>query len=82
MTEMLDCDAVMRRLWDYLDDELTPEREQQVSAHLALCRRCYPQLEFERAFLAKLAATRNSLLRGSQVRARVLAALRTAGFAA
>jgi anti-sigma factor RsiW len=35
MTEMLDCDAVMRQLWDYLDGELTAEREQAIRAHLA-----------------------------------------------
>ena len=46
MTEMYDCDAVMRQLWDYLDGELTLDREAAVRAHLAVCKRCYPQLRF------------------------------------
>lgn len=50
MRPMLDCDAVMRQLWDYLDGELTPARTEAIREHLALCARCFPQLEFERAF--------------------------------
>ena len=26
MPPMLDCEAVMRQLWDFLDEELTPAR--------------------------------------------------------
>ena len=48
---MLDCESVMRQLWDYLDGELTPERMDAIRTHLELCKRCYPQYEFERSFL-------------------------------
>jgi len=82
MTEMLDCDAVMRQLWDYLDGELTPEREAAVRAHLAVCKRCYPQFDFERAFLEALGRSRREHSRPDDVKARVLASLRDAGFAA
>lgn len=80
--EMLDCDAVMRRLWDYLDHELTPDSEAAVRAHLAVCRRCYPQYDFELAFLNALAASRREHSSPDVLRNRVLTALRAEGFAA
>lgn len=80
--EMLDCDAVMRQLWDYLDGELTPELEAAVRAHLTICKRCFPQHNFEETFLKALAASRREHSRPDAVKARVLAALRAAGFAA
>lgn len=79
---MLDCDAVMRQLWDYLDGELTSEREEAIRAHVAVCKRCYPQYDFERTFLQALEAARRSHSRPDVLKARVLGALRAAGFAA
>lgn len=57
MAPMLGCEQVMRQLWDYLDEELTPERMAAIRAHLELCKRCYPQYEFERSFLDAVAGT-------------------------
>jgi anti-sigma factor (TIGR02949 family) len=82
MTEMLDCDAVMRQLWDYLDGELTPETEDAIREHLAVCERCYPQYSFESAFLRALAAGRRTHSRPELLKARVLGLLRAEGFAA
>jgi len=82
MTEMLDCDAVMRRLWDYLDHELTPEAEGAVREHLAVCRRCHPQHDFEAAFLRALSAARRTHTQPTRIKARVLEALIGEGFAA
>ena len=42
MKPMLDCDSVMRQLWDYLDGELTEDRMEAIRAHLAMCSRCMP----------------------------------------
>lgn len=80
--EMLDCDAVMRQLWDYLDGELTPEREEAVRSHLAMCGRCQPQRDFEKSFLRALSASRQEQSRPDAIETRVLAALRAEGFAA
>lgn len=80
--EMLDCDAVMRQLWDYLDGELTPPREAAVRAHLAVCKRCYPQFHFEEAFIKAVSASRREHSRPDAIKSRVLAALRAEGFAA
>ena len=82
MTPMLDCDAVMRQLWDYLDGELTEERMAAIRAHLALCARCHPQFEFERTFLDTLARVRREHSNPARVRDRVMAALLDEGFAA
>jgi anti-sigma factor (TIGR02949 family) len=78
---MIDCDAVMRQLWDYLDGELTGERERAMREHLAVCARCYPHYDFERAFLSALAATRRDVARGGgkALGERVRAALRAHG---
>ncbi|HKG91316.1 MAG TPA: zf-HC2 domain-containing protein [Gemmatimonadaceae bacterium] len=78
---LLDCAAAMRLLWDYLDGELTAEREAQVRDHLAVCARCYPHYEFEKLFLDALAETRSVAGVGApaELRPKVLAALRSAG---
>lgn len=82
MRPMLDCDAVMRQLWDYLDGELTAERTAAIGEHLALCARCFPQYEFERAFLETVGRTRREHASYDALRARILVALRADGFAA
>jgi anti-sigma factor (TIGR02949 family) len=82
MRPMLDCDAVMRQLWDYLDGELTEDRVNAIREHLALCQRCYPQFEFERTFLKTLARARREHSDPARVRERVMATLLAEGFAA
>lgn len=77
---MLDCDAVMRQLWDYLDGELTPERMDAIRAHLSMCDRCQPQAEFERAFLDVLAAERTPPRDTTALSARVRGALGARGY--
>ena len=76
----LDCSAAMRQLWDYLDEELTPEREAAVRAHLAACANCQPHEDFERAFLDALSRARGNMMAPDDVRAEVSRALREAGF--
>lgn len=51
---MLPCDEVIAQLWEYLDGELSAEREARVRAHLEACARCFPHYDFERAFLELL----------------------------
>ena len=82
MTETLNCDDVMRQLWDYLDGELTVERMEAVKAHLAVCHRCFPQYEFEREYLRLLAGLRREHPDLAALRSGLLASLKRAGFAA
>ena len=80
MAQMLDCQAAMRQLWDYLDGELSAERMEAMRAHLAVCARCYPHYDFERAFLDAVAATRRAHAAPGVLRERVMSALKTAGW--
>ncbi len=77
--EMLDCETVMRQLWDYLDGELSAERMAAIRAHLAMCARCYPQYEFERAFLDALDRAQHEHSDPARLSDRVAAALRAEG---
>lgn len=42
------CREAIRRLWDYLDDDLSPEEHRAVEEHLIFCLRCCGELEFSR----------------------------------
>lgn len=80
--QSIDCLAAARELWDCLDGELTEERMQLVRTHLEACARCAPHFDFERQFLAALAATRaEQPVAPASLRQRVVRALRGAGFA-
>lgn len=78
-TPMVDCESVMRQLWDYLDGELTSDRMTAIRGHIELCKRCYPQYEFEQSFLAAVAARGQQHSAPQQLRARVSDALRAQG---
>jgi mycothiol system anti-sigma-R factor len=58
MTEtqgLIPCSEAVRKLWDYLDDAVSPEDHERVEKHLSFCRTCCGELEFAkelRAFLA------------------------------
>ena len=76
---MLDCESVMRQLWDYLDGELTPEHMDAIRAHIEMCKRCYPQYEFERSFLNALAARQRMHSDPERFRTKLMASLRERG---
>lgn len=48
---MISCQEALDRLFEYLDGELEGFTREQVAHHFEVCRRCYPRLQFERAFL-------------------------------
>jgi mycothiol system anti-sigma-R factor len=45
------CDAVLERIYEFLDGELTSDVDEQIRAHLATCRTCYPHFRHEEVFL-------------------------------
>jgi len=49
---MIDCHDVMKRLWEYVDNELPPDEARAIADHLAMCARCSPQHRFQMTFLA------------------------------
>lgn len=73
-----DCEGVMRQLWDFLDGELTAERMAAIEAHVRMCGRCGPLFAFERAFLKMLSASGPMTAEESQLRERVIKAIRAA----
>lgn len=76
----IDCETTVRRLWDYLDEELDETRAAEVEAHLAFCLECPPHFVFAREMLDAVAASRRAPDDVTSLRARVLAALRASGF--
>jgi mycothiol system anti-sigma-R factor len=56
----MECDEVLIRLWEYLDQELTPHDAAEVKDHLHRCAHCYPAYCCDRAFLDLLARLRSS----------------------
>lgn len=48
--EMVPCDHVIAKLWEYIDGELSAENDSRVRAHLDICSRCFPQYDFQRAY--------------------------------
>lgn len=76
MMPMLDCDAVMRQLWDYLDAQLTDESMAAIEAHLLMCQKCRPHADFRRAFERAVSASREDVGETDALRERIRAALR------
>ena len=50
----LDCEEVVREIWDWLDDELPQHRWSAIQTHLATCTGCSEHVAFARSFLAKV----------------------------
>jgi len=76
---MLDCAAVMRQLWDFLDGELDSERERALRMHLSMCERCTGHAEFDRLFLEAIKTVRVQAPSALPLRLRVANALVEAG---
>lgn len=54
LVKSIDCNATVRRLWDYLDVELDPVRAEEVARHLRGCDACREHFSFADHFLAAL----------------------------
>lgn len=78
---VLDCDALVAQLWEYLDRELSPERLRAVEAHLAECSQCTGHVTFERAVLAAIKSARSDAIDAERLGIRVRRALAAAGYA-
>lgn len=44
----IDCDEVMRQLFDFLDDEVDVAAHDEIHQHIEECRSCFSRVEFER----------------------------------
>ncbi|MCA2986256.1 anti-sigma factor [Gemmatimonas sp.] len=75
---MLDCESVMRQLWDYLDRQLTSDTLMAIARHLDDCSRCRPHADYRRAFETAVAGARVDAGDTSALSDRIRLALRTA----
>lgn len=76
----IDCDTTVRRLWDYLDDELDATRFAEVEAHVAGCRECAEHVAFSRHFLSAVASSWQSASGADALKSAVVARLASEGY--
>ncbi len=70
----LNCEATVRRLWDYLDQQLSALDTRAVDKHLRDCKfNCQSHFEFERAFLDVVRSARPNVQASDVLRDRVRA---------
>ncbi len=79
ITAPIDCHSAMEQLWDYLDDELPPDRTEQIHAHLSTCTGCESHRQFCRAFLAQIDLPVVSATHVAELRDKVRATLQRHG---
>ncbi len=46
----MNCNEAVDRLYEFLDEELTPAVQEEVRKHFDACRGCFPLYAFERNF--------------------------------
>jgi anti-sigma factor (TIGR02949 family) len=76
-----ECEAIVRRLWPYLDDRLPDSDRERVTLHLEECAACVSHFDFARAFLDAVRAARPATVNDEALKERVLAALIDQGLA-
>src|SRR3954469_16501664 len=70
-----ECEAIVRRLWPYLDDKLPDTDKERVTRHLEECGDCASHFDYARAFLDAVHAARPAVEADDALRVRVLTAL-------
>ncbi|MGH7509483.1 MAG: zf-HC2 domain-containing protein [Gemmatimonadales bacterium] len=73
----IDCEQAKAHLQDYLKREITPDIAHEVQRHLERCRECFRHARFEANFLVMLETRGGREVCPREVRARVLALLRS-----
>ena len=73
------CVDVLRHLWDYLDDEMTPGGAQRLHAHIAGCAQCREYEGYQKGFLDTLATLRAEFGAPTELRQRLADKLKRQG---
>ncbi len=76
----VECHGAMERIFDWLDNELDPEKAAGVGEHLETCARCYPRLSFERAFREAIRRAPHNEMATVELQRRILDVLNEEGF--
>jgi len=74
----VDCEAVVRSLWDFLDAELDDEALASIRGHLEACAPCCGHVDFEKRLLEELATMRRQNSDPEALRARIELAISNA----
>ena len=73
------CVEVLRHLWDYLDDEITPAGAERLQAHIAGCSTCRQYEGYQACFLETIATLRTNIDAPRELRERLAGKLREQG---
>ena len=73
------CVDVLRHLWDYLDDQMTPAGAERLRAHIAGCTQCSEYEGYQACFLDALAKLRAELGAPTELRQRLADKLKSQG---
>ena len=58
----IDCDEVMRQLFDFLDGEVEETVDHEIHHHIDECRSCFTRVEFERVLKERIRASKDQAL--------------------
>ena len=75
----LDCEQVVRALWDYIDRRADAVSVAAIEAHLAECAGCRAHAEFEQRLVTSLSGLRRQHSDPGRLREEVLKTLKAAG---
>ena len=73
------CVDVLRHLWDYLDEEITPTSAERLRAHIATCATCRQYEGYQTCFLEAVAKLKATLSAPSQLRDQIAEKLKGEG---
>jgi anti-sigma factor (TIGR02949 family) len=69
----LSCEESLALVYEFLDGELPPARNEAVRRHVQKCRHCYPYFDFERLFLDYLHEAGNQPRANPELESRIRA---------
>ena len=75
---MMDCESVVRGLWDFIDAELDAESVAKMKEHLEACGHCRSHADFEQRLVDELAGLRRECVDPAALRVRIEEALKRA----
>jgi anti-sigma factor (TIGR02949 family) len=73
------CAEVLHHLWDYLDEQITPEGAERLKAHIASCPQCRSYEEYQECFLRAVAGLRQEMNAPDSLRERLAERLKGQG---
>jgi mycothiol system anti-sigma-R factor len=73
------CADVVRHLWDYLDDQLTPDGAERLRSHMASCATCRGYSDYQSCFLEAVAKLRAQHDAPGSLRAKLAEGLKSEG---